>query len=122
MSEGVLSVREGQVLILECSQRSGAVIFHPPGVYEYRENGNVVQVSYREIAKQAADRTSSGAVWAFPNVFDERGNKMWDVVPINLGLDLESHRHAQKCADESLKGTGVTAVVLPACVRVVGVK
>jgi len=84
------------------------IIFHPPGVYEYIQGGNVVQIPYRDLARQAVERATSGAVWAFPQSYDEKGNRMWEFVSPKLNGDGKSLiDYVEQLNVEILRGMGI---------------
>lgn len=84
------------------------IIFHPPGVYEYMSGAQLVQIPYRDLARQAIERATSGAVWAFPQSFDEKGNRLWEYQSPKLNGDGKSLiDYIEQLNVEILRGMGI---------------
>lgn len=115
------AISPGQVLILECQPADTLVVRHPQGEYQYYgPDGTVLSTPYRELARDYANQIRPGSRMTLPMVFDELGNQLYSHEMLDL-RDVVSHIEVQAAVDKSLEGTGVKAVVLPACVKIAGV-
>lgn len=84
------------------------IIFHPPGEYQFMSGSEVKLIPYRDIARQAIERAESGSVWAFPQVFDEKGNKLWEYVPGQVnGTGQPMIDYVEQLNTEILRGMGI---------------
>lgn len=85
------------------------IIKHPPGSYQWNRSDNTVaETPYRDIARQAVERGTSGSVWAFPQVFDEKGNSMWDYQPSAVNGDGKPMMdYVEQLNTEMLRGMGI---------------
>jgi hypothetical protein len=87
----------------------GGIIKHPPGSYQWnKSDGSIQEIPYRDIARQAGERAMSGAVWAFPQVFDEKGNSMWEFSPASVNGDGKPMiDYVEQLNTEMLRGMGI---------------
>lgn len=103
--DGALAVRT--LWFYKNSYHSG-MMFHPPGVYEYVQGGSVIQIPYRDLARQALERATSGHVMAFPNVYDQEGHRLWEYVEPKLAGNADGLiSYIEQLNTEILRGLGI---------------
>lgn len=85
------------------------IIFHPPGEYQWNTGDGLLKtIPYRDVARQAIERAEAGAVWAFAQVYDEKGNKMWEYVPGSVNGDgAPMINYVEQLNTEMLRGMGI---------------
>jgi len=90
------------------SYHSG-IIFHPPGDYQWtKPDGSLGLIPYRDIARQAVERAATGAVWAFPQAFDEKGNRLWEYAEPKINGDGSPMiNYVEQLNTEMLRGMGI---------------
>jgi len=90
------------------SYHSG-IIFHPNGDYQWTAgDGTQKYMPYRDIARQAVERASTGAVWAFPQVFDDKGNRLWEYQEPKMNGDgAPLINYVEQLNTEILRGMGI---------------
>ena len=104
--DGALAVR--RLWFYKNSFDSG-ILFHPPGMYQYNKgDGQLVEIPYRDLARQAIERAASGAVWAFPNTYDSNGHRLWEYIRPQMNGDGEpAINYVEQLNTEMLRGMGI---------------
>lgn len=84
------------------------IILHPPGNYQWTVNGQLQNIPYRDIARQAVERAHAGSVMAFPQEYDQEGNKLWEYIPAKMNGDGQPMiGYVEQLNTEMLRGMGI---------------
>lgn len=85
------------------------ILFHPPGSYQWNKaDGSVQEVPYRDVARQALERSAAGGVWVLPNVYDQEGHRLWEYTPPKMNGDGAALiNYVEQLNTEMLRGMGI---------------
>lgn len=108
------------ILILETDARRSMVMFHPPGTYQWEENGETKRATYRDLSNDAMKAAKPGALMAIPSERDENGGELWKLSSYDWAHDPEQRQAVADFMDKQLAGTGIRAIVLPPGTRLAG--
>lgn len=83
----------------------GSKAVHPPGETEVSPG---VFMANQDYMREVIEKAETGSLWVFPGVYDEKGNKLWDVDFADAPPDVPGLiQYPKELDDEMLRGAGI---------------
>lgn len=74
--------RDSRRLFFHKYAYSGYGIYHPPGSYRDQETGELVV--FKDLARDIVEKMKTGAAVVLPNATDDKGQRMWEIAPVEV--------------------------------------